>query len=102
MPTPNLGAYDSRKFRASDLHMPDQMAPDFKAALSFDKDYPSTRDADYATLVALGVNGEVPLAQAMRNAGLASETEEYVLRGRVSLVFDVPANDNHEQAAIAA
>lgn len=47
------------------------------------RDMPSTRSRDYALLVELGVNGEVPLAQAMVNAGLA-------------------ANDNDKFAAVEA
>jgi len=102
MRTPSLGTYDGRRGKA-ELHQPDQVMPDFKAALGFEKDYPSTRDADYALLVRLGVNGEVPLAQAMANAGLLASGGIVGRDGKASAWFaSRPANDNHEQAAVAA
>ncbi len=67
---PSLGAYDNRRLKVTELHSPHEVAPNFKAALSFDKDYPSTRSADKALLIALGVDGDVPLEQARINSGL--------------------------------
>lgn len=87
--TPSLGSYDDRSLRSAGLHHPDHVAPDFKAAMALEREYPSTRNADYALLVALGVNGEVPLDQALRNAEI----------GRYW--GGVPVNDNLEHAVAA-
>lgn len=84
MRTPNLGAYDNRRGYPHELHQPEQVMPDFKAALSLEKEMPSTRNADYALLVALGVNGEVPFHVAAAIAGLV-----------------VAANDNFKYAIAA-
>jgi len=71
------------------LGPPDLSGPDMWANRALDM-YLSgaeyrTRVHDKAILIAFGVNGEVPLAQARINAGL-----------------DKPANDNFQMPAVAA
>ena len=63
------------------------------------KDYPSTHGRDKALLIALGVDGDVPIAQARLNAGLPADGSRPAMLRRGEWVA---ANDNHEQAAIAA
>lgn len=93
-------------------HQTEKSPKGFRTGL-FLKDYPSTRDADYCLLISLGVNGEVPLAQAKVNAGLARKMPDCALgepKRKFSDTFhavDVleqrffPANDN-EQRRVAA
>jgi hypothetical protein len=100
MRTPSTEGYDSRPPQPDRLHQPDQIVPDFKSALSLEKDYPSTHTRDKALLVALGVNGEVSFFDAAANAGLpVVGCERGVLfANRGSWVA---ANDNRRHAIAA-
>lgn len=79
----------------------DNMPPDASPLSQHLQNYPSTHDRDKALLVALGVDGDVPLAQAMVNAGLAPIVRLADL-DILSAALGWPANDNHTQAAAAA
>lgn len=87
--TPSLSRYDNMRVETVDTQTADPMGFN----LEFVKDAPRTWARDKALLVALGVNGEVPLMQALENAGLAWDMKPASV---------VAANDNHEIAAKAA
>lgn len=95
MRTPSLSAYDNMKPRPEGHAEPAPIAP-FGETLHLNKDAPRTQPRDYALLVALGVNGEVPLAQARVNAGLDPWP------ATTAWLAEIAANDNHEIAAKAA
>lgn len=96
MRTPSTENYDARVQIVDTLHQPDEVVPDFKSALSLDKEYPSTHTEDKALLVALGVNGEVPFFDAAANAGLP------VVGCERGVLFAMrAANDNFEHAIAA-
>jgi hypothetical protein len=104
MRTPTLSRYDG---------MVPKPEPVFTAATAtgefnqqFVKDGGRTWERDKAELVAFGVDGDVPLAQAWVNAGLDAPPG-YTLRDWRWLVRQIDAgligaNDNHKIAAKAA
>jgi hypothetical protein len=85
----SFGAKNGKHANAPSLTRYDNMRPSTAAptATSLYREVKNTHDADVALLEALGVDGDVPLAQARINAGLDLART---------------ANDNHEIAAKAA
>lgn len=66
---PSLSQYDNMKPRA-DHEVAQDVAAIGGYNQAFVKDAPRTQGRDKALLVALGVDGDVPLEQAAKNAGL--------------------------------
>lgn len=101
MHTPTVGRYDAMKPKPE---VSTTVATDTRAySRELVKDRPSTRDTDYALLVRLGVNGEVPLVQAMVNAGLVvldGLTEGSPPKRRIVAIH--ANNDNYAVSAKAA
>lgn len=90
---PPLSAAADAKIASSVLSKnsaPYDYTNDFKAGLYLEKDAPRTHGRDKALLVALGVDGSVPLAQARVNAGLDA-----------AVVWREAANDNELVAKAA-
>ena len=91
MRAPSLTGYDNRKPRA-DVEVATPLSTTGEYNQAFLKDAPSTRPRDKALLVALGVDGDVPLAQARVNAGLSApgQTGE----SGPEMIAPLSANDN--------
>lgn len=103
---PSLDRYDNMSYRP----MPSaaDTTSDFGTFLGLERDYPSTHDRDRDLLIALGVDGNVPLAQArvnmFRSKFYAGKVSANDVRAELGLppIHPIPANDNHELAAQAA
>lgn len=103
---PSLDRYDGAVYSSLVIQSaPAEMVSDYQSSLSLEKDAPRTHKRDKALLIKLGVDGDVPLAQARINAGLMFMGVD--LSSAPDICCDqfgniLHANDNNEQAANAA
>lgn len=96
-------SYDDKTMSAPVIGGADDASTEFGSFLGLEREYPSTHDRDRDLLIALGVDGTVPLAQARRNAATANYYGGITPNDAVAYMRSLrPANDNHELAAQAA
>lgn len=98
---PGLDFYDNKR-PAAVIQVSADAPTEYKAGLVLEKEYPSTHTRDKALLVALGVNGEVPLDQAMATAGLWPSGGVVNGRGKQTAWFATRAANDSEQRRVAA